>query len=258
MKNAIANISCIAIFATAPFQEASAEDIGKFSLETGMDYNTGTYGGAQSTSIKYVPVTFKYQRKLWSLKLTVPYLQISGPYNVINGLGPTGTASTITSTRSGLGDVVATATRNIFYSDSSRSIVNMTGKVKFGTASSEKGMGTGKNDYAIQFEVYQLTGSMTSFGTLGYKVYGKPTGYTLNNVYYGSLGGSYKFNQDTNGGLLLSLAQQSTATGSSRKEVILFVSQKLGKYLKVQGYLLKGFTRSVPDRGIGASVVFLL
>ncbi|MFZ5523084.1 MAG: hypothetical protein ACOY9D_03235 [Pseudomonadota bacterium] len=258
MKNAIFATSLIAVFATAPVQTALAEENAKFTLETGMNYNTGKYGGTQSTSILYVPVTGKYQGKSWTLKLTVPYLQISGPNNVINGVGLTGAASTTSTTRSGLGDVIVAATRKVYNTDSSRLMVYMTGKAKLGTANSAQGLGTGKNDYSFQSEVYQLTGSLTSFGTLGYKVYGKPPGYTLNDVFYGFLGGSYKFDQETNGGMMLSLAQKSTATGSSRMEAIIFASQKLDNSMKVQGYVLKGFTRSVPDWGIGATIVLLM
>jgi len=259
MKNAIFAASLIALFATAPMQTAYAEESGKFSLETGMDYNTGKYGGTQSTDILYVPVTGRYQAKSWTLKLTVPYLQISGPSNVINGVGLTGAAITNTSTtRSGLGDVIAAATHNAYNGGASGLLVNLTGKVKFGTASSSKGLGTGKNDYALQSEAYQVTGNLTSFGTLGYKVHGAPVGYTLNNVFYGSLGGSYKFDQETNGGMMLNLAQKTTMRGSSHVEAIFFASHKLDKNLKVQGYVLKGFTRSVPNWGAGATIAFLL
>jgi hypothetical protein len=258
MKSAIFSFIILAVLATTPVHTALADEYGKFMLETGMDYNTGKYGGTQSTSILYVPVTWKYQDKLWTLKLTVPYLQISGPYNVIYGVGVTGATTTTSSTRSGLGDVVVAATRNVFNSDSSRLIVNITGKVKLGTASSAQGMGTGTTDYAFQSEVYQLTGGLTSFGALGYKVYGRPTGYSLNNVFYGYLGGSYKFNQETNGGMMLNLAQKSTEMSSPRIEVVFFASLKLDKSRKVQGYALKGFTNSVPNWGTGASIVFLL
>ncbi|MGC2047816.1 MAG: hypothetical protein WA635_04315 [Gallionella sp.] len=257
-KNAIVVFSLVAIFTTAPFKRALAVEYGKFTLETGMDYNTGKYGGTQSTSILYVPVTLKYYRNSWTLKLTVPYLQISGPYNVINGVGVTGVATTSSTTRSGLGDVVLAATRNVYNGSSSGFFVNLTGKLKLGTASSAQGMGTGRNDYAFQSDVFQLTGRLTSFGTLGYRVYGMPTGYSLNNVFYGLLGGSYQFDQETHGGMMLNLAQKSTATGASRIETIFFASHKMDKNLKAQGYLLKGFTRSVPDWGIGASIGFLL
>jgi hypothetical protein len=253
MNYAILATGLAALLATNAIQNAYAEEIENTTLETGMDYNTGKYGGTQSTNILYVPVTGKYQNKEWTLKLTVPYLRISGPSNVINGVGATGSASNTITTRSGLGDVIAAATHNIYYGRSTGFVVNLTGKIKFGTANSTEGLGTGKNDYSLQSEIFQLAGNLTKFGILGYKVYGKPAGYTLNNIFYGSLGGSYKFNQETNGGVMLDLSEKNTPTGSSHVEAIFFASHKLKNNWKAQAYFLKGFTSSVPDWGVGAS-----
>ena len=256
MKYAILAASLFASFATVMVQPALAEESGKYTLETGMDYNTGKYGGTQSTNILYVPVTGKYQDKLWTLRVTVPYLRITGPLNVINGVGTVTTANANITTRSGLGDVILGATRSVYSDSASRILVNLTGKVKLGTASSTQGLGTGANDYMFQSEIYQATGGLTKFGIVGYKIYGSPAGYTLNNILYGSLGGSYRFDPQTSGGMMLRLGQKTTATGSSRMEAIFFVSRKLDKIWKAQGYVLKGFTNSVPDFGAGATIAY--
>lgn len=259
MKNAILAASLILSFAGMTIQSAHAESDGKFSLQTGMDYSTGKYGGTQSTDILYVPFTGKYQGSAWTLKLTVPYLQISGPSNVLHGIGATGgTTSTTSTTRSGLGDVVMSASHSVYGNLSSGFLANLTGKIKLGTASSSKGLGTGKDDYSLQADLYQVTGKLTTFGTLGYKVYGKPSGYTLNDGFYGTLGSSYKFNQETSGGAMLMLGQKVSAAGSSHADALLFLSHKIQKNWKAQGYVLKGFTKSVPDWGGGVSLAYLL
>lgn len=260
MKNAILAAGFIVTFVTVPAQSVHAETGGRLSLETGMHYDTGKYGGTQSTDILYVPVIGKYQDKEWTLKMTVPYLQISGPGNVvaINGTSVTGaTTANTRATRSGLGDVIVSATRNVYDGGSSGFGVDLTGKVKFGTASSANGLGTGKNDYAFLAELYQDTGNLSTFGTLGYRVYGSPAGYSLNKVFFGSLGGSYRFGPKTNGGIMLEGGQKITATGSSRLEAILFISHKIEKNWKARGYVLKGFTNSVPDWGAGATIGYL-
>lgn len=259
MKRAMLAACLILACLTAPVPHAHAEQGGKFSLETGMDYNTGKYGGRQSTDILYIPVTGKYQGRLWTLKLTVPYIEITGPGNVImvNGAGLTGAVNvTPRPTRSGLGDVVASASRTV-YSSASGFVFNATGKVKFGTASAANGLGTGQNDYALQADPYQVTGNYTTFGTLGYRKYGSPAGFKLNSVFYGSLGVSYKFSQETSGGILWSGGQRITDAVSARSEALAFVSHKLGNDWKAQGYLLKGFTNSVPDWGLGATVGYV-
>lgn len=259
MKYAILAVGLITSLVLTSSRVAVAAEGGKFTLETGVHYTTGKYGGTQSTDILYVPVTGKYRDGAWTMKLTVPYLQITGPGNVINGVGLTGTAaSTTRTTRSGLGDIIASVSNSVYSDASSGLLLNLTGKVKLGTASSTQGLGTGKNDYAVQSELYRVSGSLTTFGTLGYQVYGQPATYKLNNVFYGSLGGSYKFAPDTSGGMLLRLGQKVTTTGSSHAEAIFFVSRKIDKAWKAQGYMLKGFTNSVPDLGAGVTVSYLL
>lgn len=256
MKTTVFAAGVIVSLPIVYLQAAHAESNGVFSLETGMDYNTGKYGGTQSTNILYVPVTGKYQSKSWSLKLTVPYLRITGPgnvINVINGFAVTGTTSAPV-TRSGMGDVVAAVTGNAYNGGVSGLKVNLTGKVKFGTASVAKGLGTGANDYAFQADLFESIGKFTPFGTFGYKVYGSPPGFTLNNAFYGLLGSSYKFTPETSGGALLTYSQKITAKGAPHEQALLFVTRRVEKYWKVQGYALKGFTKSVPDWGIGATV----
>lgn len=258
MKNAILAVSLSLAFAMMPFP-THAEENGKLSLETGMHYNSGKYGGTQATDILYIPVTAKYQMESWTLKLTVPYLQITGPSNVIRGVGQTtAAASTTRTTRSGLGDVIMSASRSVYRDPASGFFANLTGKVKLGTASSAKGLGTGENDYSLQADLYQVSGNTTAFGSAGYKVRGQPAGYTLNDTFFGYVGASYRFDQDTSGGAMLNLDQKVTTNGSAHAEALFFVSQKLQKGWKAQGYVLRGFTKSVPDWGAGISVAYQL
>jgi hypothetical protein len=259
MKNAILAVSLITSLALTSVQAACAGEGESFTLETGVHSSTGKYGGTQSTDILYIPVTGKYRSGRWTTKVTVPYLQITGPANVINGVGQTNAAAGTTRTsRSGMGDIVASVSNMVYYDASSGLFANLTGKIKFGTASSAQGLGTGKNDYAVQTELYRVNENLTTFGTLGYQIYGRPAGYRLNNAFYGSLGASYKLDQETSGGILLNLGQKITTAGSSRAEALLFASRKFDKAWKMQGYVLRGFTRSVPDWGAGVTVSYML
>jgi hypothetical protein len=242
----------------ASIQTVRAEVNNKFTLETGLEYYSGKYGTNQATDILYVPVTGKVQGKDWTLKLTIPYLEITGANTVVDRLGQTvAVASNNRSVRSGMGDWIVAATRNVYNGGSGGFAVNLTGRAKFATADSAKGLGTGANDYALETTVFKPYESLTTFGTLGYKNYGSPATYKLNDVFYGSLGGSYKFDQYTNGGAMLIASQRVMASRSNRAEVLLFVSHSLAKQWKTQGYVLKGFTNSVPDVGGGVLVDYV-
>lgn len=247
-----------AVLGTISSQAAMAADSGKVSLTSGFDYSSGNYGTSDTTDILYIPLTGTYETGPWTLKLTVPYLSITGSGNVTKDIGvyKSATASTRT-TESGLGDVVAAATYNVFAGTGANPwLVDLTGKVKFATADETKGLGTGKNDYALQVDAYKVIDRFTAFGTVGYKVLGSPTGITLDNVLYGSLGGSYKYTEQTSSGLILDLRQKASPTGSEQRELTAYVSHKINKSWKSQAYVVKGFTDGSPDWGVGAMATY--
>lgn len=261
MNNKICKSITLCVFgaiAALSGQTAGAAESGEFSLTTGLDYSSGKYGSSESTDILYIPFTGKYETGLWTFKLTVPYIRITGQGGVVRDVGAYKAAGTTRSTESGLGDVVTAATYNVYNSGGQNPLlVDLTGKVKFGTADENKGLGTGKNDYSMQADLYKTVGQFTAFGTLGYKVFGELPGVNLDNVFYGSLGGSYKYNQQTSAGLILDLRQKVTATGAPQKELTAFVSHKIDKMWKAQGYVVKGFADGSPDWGAGAMLSYV-
>lgn len=227
---------------------------GQFSLTTGLDYSSGKYGGTQATDTLYIPFIGKYEEGLWTYKLTVPYVRVTGTGSVVRDVGAFRTAAATRTTESGLGDVVAAVTRNVYDSGASGTLLDLTGKVKFATADDKKGLGTGKNDYAVQLDAYQSAGKVTLLGTVGYKVLGDPAGIPLDNVWYGTAGVSGKVSAETSGGVMLDVRQKASATGSPQRELTAYISHKYSKEWKSQAYVVKGFADGSPDWGAGAMV----
>jgi hypothetical protein len=147
--------------------------------------------------------------------------------------------------------VSTSASLNVYNGGADGFAVTLAGKIKFATANAAKGLSSGKNDYAVEATLFKRYEALTPFGTVGYKMYGSPATYTLNNVFYGSLGASYKLNQASNAGAMLMAGQKVMDNRSARSELLVFGNYRIHKQLRVQGYLLKGFTASVPDWGGG-------
>ena len=61
----------------------------------------------------------------------------------------------------------AAAPTSLWYRD-------MTARIKFGTADAASGLGTGRNDYTLQFLVGRDIGNFTPTFEAGYRVRGKP------------------------------------------------------------------------------------
>lgn len=227
-------------------------DSERVSLGSGFDLSSGKYGGTTATDMTYIPVTGKYETRDWLYKLTVPYIQITGPGNTLPNIGQTVYASNAVRTDAGLGDVVASTTYTLANSARDEIAIDLTGKIKFGTADKSKGLGTGANDYAAETTAYKMIGRYDAFGTIGYKVFGQSLGYTLNNTFYGSIGAAYKFDDKTSFGTVYDYRNQTSMLVDPMKIWTVFVNRKINRNWKGQTYLFKGFGNFSPDIGGGA------
>ena len=240
------------------FGSAYAEEDGYVTLSSGYEYSTGKYGTGSATEIISIPVTALYETGAWSLKLTVPYLQVTGNGEVIasGGYGRRHTAtSTVTQTRttqSGLGDVVAMLTYNAYSGAESDSGIDLSGKVKFGTAS--KALGTGKNDYAVQMFLYRDFSGFTPNVTLGYEMLGSSDQLPLNNVYFGTLGSDFRLGEQASIGAEYKYVQKASATLAEQRQATLYTIFQIGADVYLRGYVLKGYSAGSPDTGYGVSI----
>jgi hypothetical protein len=167
---------------------------------------------------------------------------------------PAGAAAVATtrSTAQGFGDIVAAA---VFHAVDTKSLlVDITGKVKFATASETKGLGSGKNDYALQVEADQTIGKAFVNGGIGHKWLGDPVGITLRNVWYGTIGGGFKPTADTTVSLSYDYGQAARVGGTAGQEISLFASQRLSKNVKLNGSVFKGLSDGSPDWGVGVGL----
>jgi hypothetical protein len=250
-------LSLTAAVLSAATSAAVAAD-GLTTLSTGVDYTTGKYGLSDSTDILYVPFTGKYEIGPWTAKLVVPWIHITGPANVVGAPGDTVVVGGNTGrrTESGLGDVVASTFYNVLNERSSPFGLDLGGKIKFGTADENRGLGTGKNDYSVQADAFKPIGALTPFGSLGYRWYGDPAGINFKNVFYWSVGTSYKLSQPTSVGVAYDFRPAIVDNGNHVSEATFFVSQKLSQDWKVQMYGVKGFSTGSPEWGLGAVLAY--
>lgn len=226
----------------------------KVSISTGANYITGKYGSDQSTDIVYIPFTAKYELNNTSFKVTAPWVSIKGAGSVTSAGSPITLDSTSdkVTTESGLGDVVAAITQSFTLFEDNPLYLDLTGKIKFATASESKGLGTGENDYAILADVYKpLNSSLMFFGGIGYKVYGDPSWVNFNNVWSSSLGLSYRINQKLSAGVLGDIRQATSKSSEPLREVTAFSAYKFNENYKMQAYLAQGYSDSSADFACG-------
>jgi len=245
------------LLASSAIGHVHAAEKAYWTLGTGMDYSTGKYGSTSTTESLSIPFFAQYGTNIWSLGLTVPYLQVTGDGTVIVSGRQTGRRTTTASTskrttQSGLGDVLATASRNLVAADVADIGIDLAGRIKFGTAS--KNMGSGLNDYAVQVSAFSYYGNFSPRIMLGYEVLGDTPDLPLNNVAYGAVSSSYFISDSTSAGMEYKYGQRASATGFEQRELNFYASHRFGTNNFFRLYVMQGFSDGSPDSGFGLSV----
>jgi hypothetical protein len=252
-------IFCAALL-SAPFQANAAAE-GETSIILGAEYTSGDYGTSSKTKIWYFPVTLRYETDVNAASIGVSYLSVEGRGDVVVSGGGMGMGSQTvkrtttpngTRTNSGFGDVILTGSHKLAGTASSR--IDLTGKIKLGTADETDNLGTGENDYAVQLDFEKVADSNTVYGSAGYKFLGDPPGTDYKNVFYGSIGFSHKLDAARAAGLMYDAQQAALSGGSGLSELTLFLSNKVDNKTRLTGYVVKGLANGSPDWGLGVTL----
>lgn len=221
---------------------------GELTMTTGLDYSSGKYGTNTTSETWYVPIAAKYVTDRLTLKMTVPYLRTTNA--VVDDSGNPVASSNCGSTESGLGDITASAGYAVLDGSKGGLILDLVGKVKMPTAESSC-LGNNKTDYGVQVDLAKAFGSVTGFGTLGWKDMGNSD---FNDPVFASVGLATRVGDATTVGVAYDWREKLTSRGDAISEASLFLSQKLSAQWKLQVYAVKGYTDNSPDYGGGVMV----
>jgi hypothetical protein len=280
------------LFSSAALAEPSSRDaLQGLSMSVGADYSTGKYGSNDSTDVYYMPFAASYNTGKFTYKLTIPYIRVKGPGDVIPGgfggggggggagafgcagdnrkgatkpadSGPcaglggavVSTTGRVSSTESGLGDIVAGLTYNVFDDEATGILLDVSGRIKFGTASDSKGLGSGKTDFALQGYAEKSFGApFVSLG-LGYKWLGEPAGVSYKNVTFGSLGAGYKFSKSTTADFSYDWATAAVSGAERPQEISASLSHWINDKYKLSGIIYTGLSDANADVGGGLTL----
>jgi len=223
---------------------------------TGAEYTTGEYGATESIEEVYAPVSASWQSRRLGVRVTVPYLRVSGPGSVL-AAGPGGEVIPVPGGRvaaDGLGDVLVSMTVYDVISPARDTHVDLSGRVKLGTADADQGLGTGENDYSAEVNLLRDFSRATAYALGGYKWRGDPPDVDLEDVAYGAIGGDYLASRGVRLGLVFDFRQSSLPGYDDIRELSAYAVVRLNSGITLQPYLIHGLSDSSPEWGAGISL----
>lgn len=228
----------------------------RLTMSTGVDFSTGDFGATSKSDLLSVPLGLKLEIDPFILRVSVPWVLIDGPA-VLVGDQPVGVAGSAGS-RNGIGDVVLSASYVFLPDSAALPVVEFTGKVKFGTGSTSKGLGTGEHDYVLKLDVSKSFGRFTPFVAGGYKFIGDPPGVDLRNKAFAGGGTIFRASDWLNLGLAYDWSQSSVDGRGDSHELSPFGTIKLGRHFRIDPYAVVGVSSNAPDWGGGLQLRFIL
>lgn len=240
------------------------------SFGVGIDYSTGRYGSDMNTQILSAPVSARLKRGNWRFRASLPWLRVSGDPNVLPTLGlvdnlnplgrgragsligaPGSAEPAQRGTASGVGDLTLGATYSV---PTGRKLgIDVGVSAKLAIADEDKGLGTGRNDYGANVDVYREFKGTTVFGGIGHTRLGKSTNIDADSVNSGNLGASHRVGSGSIGAMY---QHRTAATNSldARRDVVGFFNFPTTSERKVQLYASHGLSDSSPDWGVGFAI----
>jgi len=229
---------------------------------SGLEYESGDYGTGSTTDLWRVPLEFDYQRDRLSAGIGTELLSARSDGTIITSSMTRMTSVTRSTSGkksvTGIGDINMYASYRLPGAKDSDVSYHVTGRIKLGTADSDKGLGTGENDYALEGGARTLFESVILFGNLGYQISGDSATINYRNVWYANGGGIYPLDAKRNVGVMLELSQAATPGFDDPAQLTLFYNQDLANQRHLYFYVLLGLTNGSPDSGVGANLTFKL
>ncbi len=281
------------LFSTSALAEEAQKTETKTSTEswrlsTGINYSTGSYGELTDTKVISAPVSLKYKKGNFSLRVSVPYVNVDGPGSLIqtpegsgtgsgsgsnnsgsgssnSGSGSSGSGggeivdsggTAVSSKRSGFGDVVVAATYSFdlgsgFYIDAS-------GKFKIPTASTAKRLGTGEVDITPALDLVKEVGPATFYVHGRRKFAGKPTGSLIRSTWGAGAGASVRASKTLTVGADYDWQQSSLIGNRATSDVTGWANVRLNRKINVSAFASTGLNSNSADFAGGLSISFKL
>jgi len=223
----------------------------RWSVISGLDYSSGDYREDDSTDILYVSQSVSLHRGQTAFRVTVPWLQIEGPSNILTPRAENVTEDDLEGRRSesGLGDVQLSLSTTV-KSFGEPLYLTPSVSVKIPTADEDKRLGTGETDVWLRLNAsWQWPGRLSTYASGGYRWMGSSEDYPLSDRAFGGVG-LYKMFGRLGVGGGYDFQERSFELFEDQHELGAYLSRSFGTWRSTL-YGRTGLTNSSPDYNVG-------
>ncbi len=252
-----------------------------WSVNTSLEYATGDYLSTETLNSWYLYGGIRYENNDYSIALSIPFIASNGQnvsqfgniyipnhmgsgYQGMGGsmgghMGSNRFTSVTPSEEYGIGDLYLFANYSLLNQLTSPLGVSLGGFVKFPTASTKNGFGTGKFDFNLSGTLRKNLGSFLVFVSAGYIFIGDPDSidYTDPVTFNAGIG---KFFGEGDFSLLLSYSLYSKILDVYEKPQQLSLGANINSNKKITYTLITsaGLSNSTPDFTFSAGLKYIL
>lgn len=262
LKKVLVFIGILAVLAYFPCQAQAASKLlqqqepepyklGKFTFNIQGSGFTGDYGdlNGKTTTVAYLTETLKYIADKGEVAFSFPYAYRNGG-GVTAGEAVTASTTAIPKRADGIGDIQLKGKYYWLDETDSRPIVDLGARLKFPTASEDRGLGTGGFDFGAGPSFLKRFGKYIGLLDAELVLREKPSGSSIKRVRFDySLGAGYPFTDQFSSYLFAEGSTKSAKGSDAPFELVLAGSYKHNSDYSINGYILKGLTNGSPDIG---------
>jgi hypothetical protein len=238
----------------------TGETRSKVEISTGVDFERGGFGTPSDIEKTTMPLTIGVAKGRVRASAQLPWVRVTSPANVIAPTGPLGlpilvdpTRPSTRSTRQGLGDLRVNAAYDLPVTGF---FASLRAGAKLPTASTDKGLGTGKADYSVGADFAKPMGAVTPFAGVTYTMAGAPDAFDLHNSFSGQAGAAVRLGNATTAQLGYVYAQSPVKGGDNDQRIVGGMNAGIGKSVSLGVYGSGGLSAGAPDIGGGVTLGF--
>ncbi len=252
---------------TVPLAAQQREEVKPEAASEGDNTAVEFFSGAEYQEIELndgrkvekfsIPVAAQVTAGRVRLTAQLPYMRVKAPGDVVVPSGPLGLPILVDpagppeiSTREGIGDLRVDAAYQLPIPGLNASL---SGGVKLPTASTEKGLGTGKTDYRVGADLSKTVGAVTPFAGVSYTKVGDPADYDLENTLAGHAGAAVRLGRSASAHVGYSYEENASGLVDDQQRVFGGVNTALGSGLSLGVYGSAG-VNGPTDIGAGVSL----